>query len=48
MLASSVLKKKFDQSQNNKVALDGKKLDEIQWMLDCIYPNVLFDITGKQ
>ena len=51
MVASPVFEKMFNgsfkESSTDEVPLPDKKLEEIQWMLDYIYPEVIFDLTGK-
>ena len=51
MMASPVFKTmfngKYKESSDAEVPLPGKKLMEVQWMLDHLYPEVTFQLTGK-
>ena len=38
---------KYKESSDAEVHLPGKKLVEVQWMLDYLYPEVTFQLTGK-
>ena len=50
MVASPVFKAMFSgtfkEAQTSEVVLTGKKWKEIEWMLDYLYPNTPFELTG--
>lgn len=37
----------FEEGKTAQVTLTGKKVREVQWMLDYLYPGEPLDLTGK-
>ena len=42
-----MLSKQFQEEESSELRLPDKKIEEIEWMLDFIYPDAEFQLTGE-